>query len=189
MDVKVFDVTGAERDWAWLVANYGAVNIQQPDAESYYKVVAIREKHDDSTFIVKVLEADGTPKVGKTVLFYYDTAPAAPGSGWLEQGDGGVTNTNGDVGFGMGPGAYYYPPEGGPHKCWLFGDNVSEMFEGIGMLGGTNHNHIDITYQWVENGEEPEPEPEPEGDIAAQLARIGDILERIEQNGLVIRTA
>ena len=187
MDVKVFDKDGTERDWAWLVANYGAIAIQTPDADAYYKVVEIREKHDDSAFIVKVLGRNGIPQPDIPVVFYWPDAPVLEDAGWLGRGVEGPTNENGDVGFGMGPGAYYTPPEQGPHKAWIKGSGYSEMFEGAGMVMGTNHNHVDITLQWIENGEEPEPEPE--GDIAAQLARIGDILERIEQNGLVIRTA
>ena len=187
-EIRVYDVNGQEQDWNWLVANYGAITIQKPDADAYYKVVEIHEKHNDSAFIVKVLNAGGAPVVGKTALFYWPDAPEAPGAGWLEQGVGGTTNESGDVGFGMGPGAYYDPAtQTGPHKAWLFGENVSEMFEGIGMVTLTNHNHVDITYQWVED-EEPIP-PVPEDDIAAQLARIADALERIERDGILIRTS
>ena len=187
--VRVVDVTGAERDWDWLVATYGDIQIQQPDADAYYKIVEIREKHDDSTFIVKVLNADGSPRVGKGVIFYWDEADPAPGSGWLEQGVRGDTNENGEVGFGMGTGAYYLPPAGGPHKAWLFGENVSEMVEGIGMLVNTNHDHVDVTYQWVEDGEDPETPIDPDLEaVVAQLTRIADSLENIERDGLLIRT-
>jgi hypothetical protein len=171
--VKVFDINGQQQDWDWLVANYGDIQIQKPNADSYFKVTELREKYGDSAFVVKVLREDGTPKTGKTVLFYWPDAPDAPGSGWLEQGVGGTTNENGDVGFGMGPGAYYTPPAGGPHKSWLFGENVSEMVEGIGMIAATDHHHIDVTFQWVE-GEEPEPEPEDD-----DLTRLADAAERI----------
>nr|NIV32620.1 hypothetical protein [Anaerolineae bacterium] len=99
MEIKVFDVTGAERDWSWLVANYGNISVQTPEGvDGYYKVVELRERHDDSTFIVKVLDADGAPVVGKGVIFYWDTAPEAPGSGWLEQGVRGDTKEGGVVG-------------------------------------------------------------------------------------------
>jgi len=185
MDVKVFDVTGAEQSWDWLIDKYGAVNIQKPDADSYFKITEIRERHDDSTFIVKVLNADGTPKTGKTVLFWYSTAPVAPGSGWMERGDPGRANENGDAGFAMGSGAWYSPPGGGPHSAYLFGTNVSEMIEGIGMVmgpdGPTNHNHVNITYQYVEDGDDPEPLP-IDGDLAEvveQLTRIADSLEAL----------
>ena len=184
MDVKVFDVTGAERDWDWLTATYGDITIQKPDAKSYFKITEIHERHDDSAFIARVLNADGSPKVNKTVLFYWPDAPAAKGSGWLEQGVGGTTNENGDVAFGMGSGAWYAPPDGGPHKSWLFGENVSEMLEGIGMLlgpaGPTSHNHVNATWQYVEDDDPVDPEPEGDlADVVEQLTRIADSLEKM----------
>lgn len=185
MELRVFDNAGNEQTWDWLTAKYGDVQIQQPDADSYFKVIEIHERHADSAFIAKVLNADGTPKFGKTVLFYWDTAPAAPGSGWLEQGVGGVTNENGDVGFGMGSGAWYTPPEQGPHKAWLFGENVSEMVEGIGMRigpdGPTNHDHFNVTWQYVENGN-GNGNGNGDGDLAdvvTQLKRIADAAEHM----------
>ena len=181
MDLQIFDKDGNLQDWDWLTANYGDIRIQKPDAESYFKIVEIRERHDDSTFIVKVLNEDGSPRVGKGVVFYWPGVEAAPGSGWLEQGVIGDTNENGDVGFGMGTGAYYEPPAGGPHKSWLFGDNISEMVEGIGMLVLTNHDHVNITYQWVES-DDPEPVDPEDGDLSEvveQLASIDANLKRI----------
>ena len=59
------------------------------------------------------------------------------------------------------------------------------MIEGIGMVmgpdGPTNHNHVNITYQYVEDGDDPEPLP-IDGDLAEvveQLTRIADSLEAL----------
>jgi uncharacterized repeat protein (TIGR02543 family) len=51
-----------------------------------------------------------------------------------------MTNDMGDVGYGMGGGAYYFPPEKGPH--WIDAGGV--RVDGLGMLGGTNHDHVDV---------------------------------------------
>jgi hypothetical protein len=70
----------------------------------------------------------------------------------------------------MGSGAWYAPPDGGPHKCWTFGTDSGEMLEGIGMLlgpdGPTNHNHVNATWRYVE-GEEPPPPPPPPPPVGA----------------------
>ena len=179
MAIDIFDINGALRDWDWLVANYGDVRIQSPGDEPCYRVVELREKHDESAFIVQVRMADGVPQQGVDVVFYWDSADLLPDAGWLEQGVIGPTNENGDVGFGMGPGAYYSPPEQGPHKTWISGEGVSEMVEGIGMIAATNHNHFNVVYQWVEDEPEPEPEPEDLSAIVEVLERIAVALEKV----------
>ena len=55
------------------------------------------------------------------------------------------------------------------------------MLEGIGMLGGTDHWHVNATWQYVEDGDDPEPLP-IDGNLAEvveQLARIADSLEAL----------
>ena len=172
-DVRVFDAEGKEKDWAWLVENYGPMTIQSPGDFPCYRVVELREKFDDSAFVAQVRAENGVPMQGVDVVFYWDTADPLPDCGWLKQGVKGPTNENGDVGFGMGPGAYYTPPKQGPHKAWICGEGKSEMLEGIGMIAGTNHNHIDAAWQWVEDtpssssssspSPSPSPSPEPTG--------------------------
>ena len=170
MTVKIYDVQGNVQSWAWLEEHYGPITIQSPGDGSCYRVVELREKHEDSAFIAQVRNSAGEPLQGVEVVFYWDSAGSLHGAGWLEQGVSGPTNGNGDVGFGMGPGAYYTPPKQGPHKAWISGEGASEMLEGIGMIAATNHNHINAAWQWVEG--EPEPEPEPEVDLAEVLEEL-----------------
>lgn len=177
--IKIYDFQGHVRDRDWLEEHYGPMTIQSPGDGSYYRVVELREKHADSAFIAQVRDSAGERRQGVDVVFYWDSADPLDGAGWLEQGVTGPTNENGDVGFGMGPGAYYTPPKQGPHKAWISGDGASEMLEGIGMIAATNHNHIDAVWQWVEG--EPEPEPEPEVGLAEVLEELKAIRAAVEE--------
>ena len=148
--IRVFDYEGQEQDWAWLQETFGAVSIQAGSGSLCAS--ELRAVKDDATLMVRVLDAQGQPVEGITVVFYWPDAPALPPElvGCFELGvyaatkyypDPGV----GTVGFGMGPGAYYQPPAAGPHTVWV-GVNGSECVLGLGMLWGTNHYHLDPTF-------------------------------------------
>jgi hypothetical protein len=95
----------------------------------------------------------------------------------------GQTNGNGDVGHPMGGGAYYFPPAMGPHAVWVYGKLVnSDVVYGLGMIGGTNHNHINVVYEWSDDVPPPPPPPPPGelGDvIRAALDAVVDVQERV----------
>jgi hypothetical protein len=63
----------------------------------------------------------------------------------------------------MGRGDYYFPPEGGASAVWVASSaGPSDYISGLGMLGGTNHRHIDVFYQLqAVEGKPPEPSPTP----------------------------
>ena len=110
-----------------------------------YDVVTLQAKTGPSAFVVKVLDKNGVPVEGIQVVFSWPDAPLLPECGGLGRGVVGPTNVNGDVGFGMGFGSYYWPPARGPHQAWICND--ATVVDGIGMVGLTNHNHFDITLQ------------------------------------------
>ncbi len=96
---------------------------------------------------------DGRPVIGKRVAWYWPDAPIDPAAGWLGRADTADTRTGdrGTVDLCMGRGAYYSPPGGGPHAVWIHGlDENSEMIAGLGMLAGTNHTHIDVSFAWTD---------------------------------------
>ena len=133
-----------------------------------------------SVIIAKFLDINGNPVAGQRVCWYWPDAPLQDGCvplNGLEPGilpgrysGPGTTNANGDIGFAMGGGAYYTPPEIGPHAIWpccpgQYGDSC----RGFGMLAGTNHYSVWPTFQWVA-GQEPGECPWPE--IEAQLVNV-----------------
>ena len=203
-EIRVYDASGAERDWAWVVEQYGPLEITEAEpvvaADGFKKVirlVELREKFGPATCVVNVRKVDGSPMVGVNSAWHYSTAPMLPDwmdaqSMWEPNADFGPTNDNGDVGHAMSEDSTYYPdrPEIGPYTTWVLSSKLpSDLYRGIGCKAGTEHGHLDAIFQVVViEDEEPIP-PVPEDDIAAQLARIADALERIERDGILIRTS
>lgn len=157
MTVKVFDASGNEKTAAWLKAEFGDVEIRSAPAASAYRVLELRENIGPATTIVTVLDVNGQPIPNVNVVWSWPDAPVDATLGWDGKGVVGVTNDNGDVGFGMGKGGFYFPPAKGPHAVWITG---GDYIGGLGMLGLTNHRHLDVVYQFVEAAP-PEPQPEP----------------------------
>lgn len=141
-----------------------------------------------AVIIVKVLDGDGNPQEGIAVPWYWPDAmlrdTCLPPNGLppeipVLRFDGpGITNAAGDMGAAMGSGAYYFPPNIGPHAVWICVPGVATQFViGLGMLGGTNHFSLWPTFQYID---EPEPPPPPDCRYEELLALLtgvdGDLL-------------
>lgn len=205
--VQVFDRYGKEQDWAWLEANYGPVVIHPADEGAGWRVAEIhengdpvqgvqaRQSHVEAVFgiqaaaiiLVQAQHADGQPAEGVQVAWYWPDAPVDPQAGpanGLPEGmvpdrcDGpGRTDGNGNTGFAMGGGAYYFPPNRGPHAVWIYGKQTNcDVVWGLGMLGGTNHDSLWPVFRWSE-GEEPPPPPPDECPVEEILRRV-KVVER-----------
>jgi len=170
-EVRVFDMDGVERDWDWAVAKYGVALRRRTGVapgEKVYRLVELREKTGPSTLTTKVVGEDGNPVGEADVAFYWPGAPDPPDPptevyphDWYANFVHGETNENGDVGFGMGSGAYHGWGEGGPHAVWVRDPDVpSDICEKLGMLAGTPHDHLDPKLELTTVGEEPEEELE-----------------------------
>jgi hypothetical protein len=192
--LTIYDKFGSTRSMAWLRNEFGNVEIMTPGQPNhpYFEIIELRENDDihpgeiatrrdlvgiqavlaPATIIVKVLDHTGQPIAGIDVAWWSPDAPAQPGIGWGSKGVIGTTNANGDVGHAMGGGAYYDPRVAqGPHRVWIAGDDMSQLIAGLGMIAGTNHRHIDVTYQEAELPTPgPGPSPGPDLDKLLQLA-------------------
>jgi hypothetical protein len=198
MAIRVYDWQGNERDVAYIKGKYGHFLIKEA-AEGdgpAYKIVALREKVSTAaTLLVRVRGQDGAPLDGVRVAWYWPDAPldpeAGPEGGVLpdmqpNRAVNGLTNLNGDVGFGMGAGAYYWPNQDqiGPHATWIYGRTTrSDLIMGLGMVAATNHDHYDVEFALVE---ESTPTPPPSGEcptaeILAELDRIDQAVQAIRQ--------
>jgi hypothetical protein len=174
MDIKIYDFDhgpgDAETvDWQWVLDTFGDVQIRAiedkegltlQDGDVVYKLVYLDARLGDANIIINVRDEDGNPVQDETVMFGWPDAPAhgypSKPSNWTGIGVPGPTNANGDVGPGLGKGAYYSPAHGerGGHFVWVYG-LPSDYVDGLGMLAGTNHAHLNLGYRAVrveENG-------------------------------------
>lgn len=195
-DIVVIDYQGNVRDLAYLRARYGNFVIQPAAAGEgrMWKVTHLYEKRNAAASIVaSCFDEAGSPLAGKNVAFYWPDAPqcdAGPAGGVIPgmapgRAVKGVTNDNGDVGFGLGGGAYYWPERGeiGPHALWMYGLTTrSDILLGLGMVAATNHDHFDVGFTRYEAdpGPGPGPEPEPDGDLGAVVAELKGIRAAVE---------
>ena len=173
MSFKVYDYSGNERDMDWIHSEFGDVQIH---GDLGALVSELRARSGDSALVVKVLDKNGAPAGGVRVAFYWPDAPEDTNAGWFNRCVTGTTDASGCVGFGMGGGAYYWPPAGGPHAVWIYGSDASQVVTGLGMIAGTNHNHINVTFSYEED--EPEPPPQPPQDCPKE--EILDIVSGME---------
>ena len=179
MELKIYDVDGDEQDWTWLTANFGDVRISDVDGMAW-RVSKIQEVIGPSALVATLTTLDGTPIRGIKVAWYWPDADFDPNAGPATGLPPGVipnrcvygtTEASGAIGFGMGGGAYYWPPPleappgkatVGPHALWIYGTGTrSQVVTGLGMIGGTTHRHLDFWFIECEDGEPPEPPPPP----------------------------
>jgi hypothetical protein len=141
--VEVIDFDGVTRDWDWLTGYFGSVQITSGSgAAGVYKVVAVSGPASLSIYVV---DGEDNPVQDVPVIFHWADAPILPVAYRqcdLTKGIVEETETNGKVGFAMGGGSYYFPPDVGPHTVWVVNDGT-DCFSGLGMVGLTEHDHID----------------------------------------------
>ena len=169
---RVYDQQGQERNWQWLVANFGSVNLERAEVPQgpgkVFRVVKLQDREGPAVLVVHVTDQEGNPRDGVTVVRYWPDAPSLPDwppptSRWRTRGVFGGTNPNGDIGYGMGTGDYYSPPKGGASAVWVAEQaGPSDCVSGLGMLSGTNHRHLEVHFQLQDvKGEPPPPTPPP----------------------------
>jgi len=194
MDIKVVDLDYNERDFEYARSKYGVAfrRAQVAPGQKVYRLVELWEKTGHSALITQVLDEDGRPMANVDVAFYWPDAPDPPDPptrvyphDWYRNFVHGPTNVNGDVGPGMGPGAYHGRGEGGPHAVWVRDPNIpSDLCEKLGMLAGTFHDHLDQKFRLVTEGEAPVTPPTPGGeevpaDVQALVQEVQSLRERV----------
>jgi hypothetical protein len=165
---KHVEVTNLDEKESVVFGKYGAAfrRAVVSAGQQCYRLAELWEKTGSTALITQVLDSAGQPLNKIDVAFYWPDAPDPPEPptevyphDWHQNFVHGPTNVNGDVGPGMGRGAYHGEGEGGPHAVWVRDPNVkSDICEKLGMLAGTNHDHLDQKFQRVvEAGTTPEP--------------------------------
>lgn len=190
----VYDQNGNEQSWGWLVTNFGPVAVERSAAAGgqVFRIVELRDSEGPAVLNVTVRGADSQPLAGVNVARYWPDAPQLPDwpppiSRWQPRGVFGETKPDGTIGFGIGRGDYYWPPKGGVSAVWVAdARGPSDMMTGLGMLGGTNHRHVDVVYQLVDameddgddDGDDVQP---PEGQWELLLSKLDRIIELLKK--------
>ena len=146
--MNIIDETGKLRTEAWLNTNFGPVSIINPAHDAHqYIITELRARTGPATISVTVRDNTGHPLPNIATVWHWPDAPALPKGGWHDAGVVGLTNHWGHVGHAMGKGAFYSPPTQGPHSIWILGNHTSQLIQGLGMIAGSQHRHLDITFQ------------------------------------------
>ena len=197
MEIKVFDANGAERDWQWVLDEFGPLDLRLADpvtmpdgSQQVIRLVEVREQFGPTSCNVHLFDINGQPIEGAGAAWWYSTAPALPSvspptSLWEPRGDIGFTNVEGVVGFAMSADGYYDPAHQiGPYGAWfLTAEHPSDGLFGLGMIAGTDHRHLNLWFQivQVDDPEPPEPPEEPGEDLGAVVAELAGIKFALEE--------
>lgn len=154
--VAVYDCAGAITSTWWLTTTFGAVS-WMVEAQNEARLAEVRACCGDCSAVIvaHVGDGQGAAVEGATVVFYWPDAPILPEelrNGPYDRGVYGPTNAEGLIGFGLGHGSYYWPPAAGPHVLWVGGVG-SDRIQGLGMIGETNHEHLDPGWVLSEEGQ------------------------------------
>ena len=174
--IKVVDMDYGEQSEQWAKDKYGIDWDFAPVSDGWvWRLVELWEKTGTTSHITQVLDKNYQPVPNKIVTFYWSGAEEsniANELDWHSNYVYGLTNENGEVGPGMGIGAYHGEGEGGPHEVWVHDDYIkSDRLRKIGMLAGTFHDHLDCKFKLMYIGEQP-PEPPENGTLDRILAMV-----------------
>jgi len=167
----VYDYDGNVTSLSWLYEEFGPIQYIRvdpwPNRDVVYRLVALTAQCEYATLKVDVVDENGYPLKGVTIVRYWPGAPVLPDFSdvtqqWTSLGVHGETDTSGAIGFGMGGGDYYYTPDAGVSSVYAAEfDGPSDYLTGLGMLGSTEHCHIDSKFQRMSDEVPPTPTPPP----------------------------
>lgn len=144
----ILDRDDNPRDWLWLQDRFGPVTIQQAPQGIAYRICLLQEIEGPSSLGVRVTH-EGIPLQKKRAVRYWPDAPFLPPEmvGWTDRGVYALTKVDGTCDFAMGGGDYYFPPNAGASAIWIWDPGYpSDFIQGLGMLGLTNHIHLDVQF-------------------------------------------
>jgi len=155
----ILDIERNRRDWAWVESHFGVprdyLMAYAPDCPSgaVYSVVELAEK-TDVTLRVTVQDRYGSPKPGVQVAFFgFQPQVDTPGGccGRKPVAHIEVTNDRGEATYSMGPGSAYWPQQGqkGFHAVWVMDGTASDCVDGLGWVGLTFHEHLNVTFREI----------------------------------------
>jgi hypothetical protein len=149
-------------DMGFVLSEYGSIVTRHPttqDASPVYRLVSFVERLGPFNIDVLVTDHQGNPMANVPVAFHWPDAPedSRPDE-WKIKKLTTLTGANGIAGFALGGGAYLPCCGcGGPHAVWISEPGeapnstvASDLADYLGMLGNTNHRHLDLIFQRVD---------------------------------------
>jgi len=134
----VYDMHGNLRDMGWVDQTYGSwiERASPPPGGLVYRIVELREIEGPVTIKVWVKDSAGNPLSGVTVRCSYP--------GWEPE----IKSTEEDGTVSLCAMGDYINPwgSGGARSMEVLG-GASDIARSLGMLGGTEHRHLDVVFQ------------------------------------------
>ena len=134
----VYDMNNNLKDMNWVAETYGSsIERGTPGADgSIFRVVELREIEGPVTIKVWVKDGSGNPCPGVSVRCSW------PGGEEIKS-----TEEDGSVSL-CAMGDYIIPwGSGGGRSMEVLGGAPSDIARALGMLGATNHRHLDVVFQ------------------------------------------
>ena len=135
--VAVYDMNGNPKDMNWVTQIYGSwIEKAGPGADgSIFRVVELREIEGPVTIKVWVKDSAGNPLPGVSVR-----------CSWSGGEETKPTEEDGSVSL-CAMGDYINPwGSGGARSMEVLGGAPSDIARALGMLGATNHRHLDVVF-------------------------------------------
>jgi hypothetical protein len=157
----ILDIDRNGRDWAWVQEQFGLsreylwAQASSCPGGSVYSIVKLAQ-YTDVTLRVTVLDRNGVPKPGVPVAFFgFEPHVETPGGccGRKPVAHIETTNSRGEATYVMGDGSAYWPQQGekGYHAVWVADGNPSDCADGMGWVGLTFHDHLNVTFREISN--------------------------------------
>lgn len=165
--IKVYDKNENLKDLEWLLQEFGPIRIT---GEGGWRVITLQEEVGPANINIYLYDKSGNLAEHVPVLW------CDPQHKYEEH-----TNEFGRVGFALGGGSYYRPPDQGPNWVTVDGGENSETIRGLGMIGKSIHRHLNVVFQYFEPSAPEPPLPPPFDDCDDYLSALEEIRKITER--------
>jgi len=155
VQLRVYDNAGTKKSLEWAQGKYD-VGYEMYEGEGW-RTSIMRERCGPSSIDIWLYKDDGSAAQNIPVTFWW------PGGHQTK-----LTEIDGKTGFMYSSGAYITNPAvGGPHWITIDDGFGYDKVTKLGMLAGTVHCHLELTYRW---GKTKEPTPTDPLEVILPLA-------------------
>lgn len=186
-EVLVIDVEGDTRDLAWVQDAYGAGYRRGQQGP---RLIEIHEYEGTAALDVWAVDSDGFPVEGVPFCYYHPNAPALPTgtSEWHDRGILRTTGPDGRVSFSLDEFPADKACRPGACRGAIWPQGGGDVLEGLGLLSGTPHRHLNGMWL-VTDGDDPwagepggtSPPGPPVRELPPTREQLTALLDRLDQ--------